>query len=649
MMAPFFGAAMLAGFGISAGLCSRALAAPRAVDRILAAWLVASGEILLSGYGLSLFEIFDRPAAWALAGAVWLAVGVGLAASRPIRRLRWPAIQWSSIPTRERSPLALASTTVAVLGLIQLVNAFRIAPFSIDGLTYHLARVGYYLQQGSLGPFDANYPAQTVQGRGSAVLLSWAFLAADRRESAMLLVSYASYWIGIVAVYGIARRLDVRRTYSALAAALFGLLPIALMQATAPMSDLIGAGYIGCAAYFVTAFGRFGRRALLAWSAVGWSTACAVKATGLLAGPALYLVGWTTARSQPGKVIATLAVASSIALALIALPAGYVDNYLRYGNALTPSAALEPHSLVGKPLPSVAAEGSRNVLRLALDFLSLDGLPPIEPVNRVQRLIRLPAAYLAGVTDIERPSGPRIPPFAAYRDPRAREEYAYWGILGIGLLWLLPWIAAFGVTHHPQARPLAAAAIVYFLTVAYAGAYDPWRGRLFLAMAMFALPAIACHLEQRQSRAWRLFTSAVVLLGCGSAVSAVVFREHATLVSASYGDRSVTAILGQDRPAQLTAHIPRYADAVRRYEATVPRDATVAIYGDYMFEYVFFGERLTRRLVPLGDGTRPMRPIPPGVDYLVFSSKARPPGSTDELLGADWYLRRVDAGPPSPG
>jgi hypothetical protein len=97
----------------------------------------------------------------------------------------------------------------------------------------------------------------------------------------------------------------------------------------------------------------------------------------------------------------------------------------------------------------------------------------------------------------------------------------------------------------------------------------------------------------------------------------------------------------QDRAGQLTTHIPKYAGAVRRYEASVPSDATVAIYGDYMFEYVFFGPRMTRRLVPLGDGRQPMRPIPDGTQFLVFSSKMLAPTEADVLLGHDWFLRRL--------
>jgi hypothetical protein len=91
----------------------------------------------------------------------------------------------------------------------------------------------------------------------------------------------------------------------------------------------------------------------------------------------------------------------------------------------------------------------------------------------------------------------------------------------------------------------------------------------------------------------------------------------------------------------MTSDIPKYAEAVRRYEAIVPLDATVAIYGDYMFEYVFFGARMTRRIVPLGDGRQPMRAIPDGTQFLVFSSKTLTPTEADVLLGQDWFLRRL--------
>ena len=210
----------------------------------------------------------------------------------------------------------------------------------------------------------------------------------------------------------------------------------------------------------------------------------------------------------------------------------------------------------------------------------------------------------------------------------------------IAILWIVPWVAVRGASPAgTAARLLAVGALVHFLTVAYTAEYDPWRGRFFIVTAVFAHPVIARVLETRRGRAWRGFTLAVVGIACCWAFSTLVFREHATLVSARWGTQSTTSILARDRAGQLTAHIPRYAEPVRRFESLVPSDAVVAIYGDYMFEYVFFGPRMTRRLVPLGDGRAPMRPLPPDAAYLVFSNKSLAPLPTDAHLGADWYLR----------
>jgi hypothetical protein len=642
---------MLATFVAATVACTRALGARRPVEAVLLAFLAWSAQVLASGYALSAAAMFHSTGAWAGCGAAWLAVA---AAALVARRDRPPALALSPRvllvdlaggSRADRLSVGAPLATVAVLGAVNLVTALVVAPFTIDCLTYHLPRVGYYLQHGHLGYFEANYPNQVVHAKGSAVLLAWAFLAADRREAAMALVQYAAYWVALAAVYGVGRQLGAARRYACLGACLFGLLTITLLQASTPQNDLLLAAYVGCALWFVLAWGRDGGRRDVVAAGLAIGMACGVKMTGFVAIPALAvaagyaLAAGSTARG--GRRAAALAGSTVLGLALFAAPAGYVDNSLRFGNAFTPAASLAPYTLTGKPLGHVLKEGSKNVPRYLLEFLSLDGLPPIPPVLRLQHLVRLPAKAFAPF-GLEEAGEPSLVPFRAHRDPRAREEYAYFGILGMALLWIVPWLAVRGsraAGAGAGARALALAAIVHVVSVAYSTEYDPWRGRLFLVMAVFALPAIARVLEARRSAAWRAFQVAVAGLACGGALATVVFREHATLVSARWGARSTTSILLQDRAAQLTAHIPRYAEPVRRFDALVPRDATVAIYGDYMFEYVFFGPRMTRRLIPLGDGRAPMRPLPPEADYLVFSNKTLAPLPADAHLGADWYLR----------
>jgi hypothetical protein len=607
-------------------------------------FLVGSGEILLSGWVLSGLGAFGSAPAWAGAGVLWCALAaiagsVSPASSRG-RTGSWRA-RVRHLSGVERIVFLLPAVVVAALGALNLVSALAVAPNTVDGLTYHLPRVGYYLQHGHLGWFEANYPPQAVHAKGSAVLMAWAFLASDRFEGAMLLVQYTSYWIALTAIYGIGRNLGASRRYAALGACIFGLLTISLVQAPTPMNDLLVATYGGCALYFLTAFRRFGQRRDLVWSGAAIGMAGAVKLTAFVAMPALGVAAWyALGRGRWARDAVTFMGSTVVALAVFALPAGYLDNYVRFGDPFTPTEALSKYAFAHKPWGHALSEGSKNVLRLGLEFLSLDGLPPVGPVNGLQRIVRLPAFALRPL-GLEEGGIWGRPGFAAYRDPRAREEHAYWGVLGIGLLWIVPWVALRGTRHGAGVRVLAVAAIVYFLSVAFSGEYGPWHGRTFLAMAMFAVPAIACFLEERQSRKGRAFAVVVVLVGCVSAISAVVFREHGTLVAASYGSRSVSSILLQDRAGQMTSDIPKYAEAVRRYETIVPADATVAIYGDYMLEYVFFGARMTRRIVPLGDGRQPMRAIPDGTQFLLFSSKTLPPSEADVQLGQDWFLRRL--------
>jgi hypothetical protein len=239
-MGVVYGVVMVATFGAAAVVLARALACGGIVDAVVVGFLVGSGEILLSGWVLSGLSAFGSAPAWASAGVLWcaLSVMVSPASSRPVR-LR-PRIHGLS-----GAVFLVPAALVAALGALNLVSALVVAPNTVDALTYHLPRVGYYLQQGHLGWFAANYPPQAVHAKGSAVLMAWAFLASDRFEGAMLLVQYISYWIALTAIYGIGRNLGASRRWAALGACIFGLLTIALNQAPTPMNDLLVATYVG--------------------------------------------------------------------------------------------------------------------------------------------------------------------------------------------------------------------------------------------------------------------------------------------------------------------------------------------------------------------------------------------------------------------
>jgi hypothetical protein len=195
-------------------------------------------------------------------------------------------------------------------------------------------------------------------------------------------------------------------------------------------------------------------------------------------------------------------------------------------------------------------------------------------------------------------------------------------------------------------RVLIAAAIVFFVTQAYIGPYDPWRGRYFAAMAVLVVPAVAGVSDVR--RAWlRYLVIAVVWAGCVSAIAAVVFRINSPLVSVSYKGVEYTSIFAMDRIEQLTRNRAEYRGPLAAYEAQVPQDAVVAVFlPEDSYEYPLFGRGLTRRIIPINGFDRSVtgagpRAVPPDATHLLYADGYPCARSTDIALGANWHLRRL--------
>jgi hypothetical protein len=86
----------------------------------------------------------------------------------------------------------------------------------------------------------------------------------------------------------------------------------------------------------------------------------------------------------------------------------------------------------------------------------------------------------------------------------------------------------------------------------------------------------------------------------------------------------------------LTVSRPDITKAYARFDQLVPQDATVAlatINDDY--EYPLWGNRFTRKLIPINPFEQGLKPVPNEATYLFFSKSVIHPLSTDIRLGTD--------------
>jgi len=454
-----------------------------------------------------------------------------------------------------------------------------------------------------------------------------------------------AYWIATLSVYGISRNSGFSRAVSLFSALVFALLIENLMQAITTQNDMLLTAYVGAVVYFLFAFKRSQHNKYLFWTGISLAIAAGVKASVFPVLPSLLIVSWYTLKHEQAQTTRRhfqfLLFSSILAIIIFALPAGNWENYQLFGHPIGPKEIRLQHSFENTPLSEIIAIGTKNVLRFGFDFLSLDGLPQIGPIVKIQSYLRAVPIWATNSLGInlETSQGVREP-FEYWRVPRAHENGAYWGILGFGLIWIVVFLLAGGVIKEPTYRVLSIAAIVFWIAQAYAGPYDPWRGRYFITAAIFATPPVGWLLGPERNQIIKIYVVTIILLGALSAFTAVALRPKSMLFTLQYKSEIRQSVFSMDRLTQLFRNQDT-AGGLQTYEAIVPQDATVAVYLEpNTYEYPLFGKKLTRTLIPLNSFWRGPQPIPEQADYLVFSSKLLKPAKQDICTDSDTYCLR---------
>ncbi|GAB4459967.1 MAG: hypothetical protein Kow0070_15570 [Anaerolineales bacterium] len=495
------------------------------MEYILGFFCLAAAHVVIWGYILSALGCLSDVKYWSLAGLLTVLVNVLIVMVLKNGRQSPAGIKLSYVIASARNlyressrfekflltPLLL---TVLLLGGINLAVIILTAPHNWDSMTYHLARVAYYLQQNNINYFDANYWAQVVHPKDSHLLLLYTYLVSGKNENLTQLVQFVSYWVAVCSVYAISRKVGNSKPQSVFAAAAAALLTEWLMESTTTQNDMILTAYGGAAVYFLFAFRetRNWKYPALAASAIALSIG--TKASSFLPLLSVALIAFYIffpSKANFQRQLRDFAVFGGwifLAVVILALPSGYFENYRLFGHPVGPENVRAMHAFEGKSLGYIAENGTKNLLRYGFEFLSLDGMPTINPVLRAQTLIRsLPVAAVNKMgMDLEADDATRVP-FDLQKWPSSHENGSYWGVFGFGLVWVMVFLSLAGIIKSTDIRILSLAAVLFLISQAYAGPYDPWRGRYFTTCAIFAVPPIGMALQK--NRLVRLYLTSV--------------------------------------------------------------------------------------------------------------------------------------------
>ena len=210
----------------------------------------------------------------------------GLVALRRVARTR----PW-------RMPPAAALAIPGVILVLTFIVALVAAPNNWDSLAYHNARVMQWWDHGSVAPWEAPDDRQ-LRMPPLASYFKLALLGLTGNDVLFNLVQWAFFAFSILAAAALAARLVPSSRAGPWAALLVATIPMAVLQSTSTQNDVVVAGYVLGAAFFLfRAFAPDGvplRDLALGGAALGLGLATkgttyllAVPLLGTAAGPAL--------------------------------------------------------------------------------------------------------------------------------------------------------------------------------------------------------------------------------------------------------------------------------------------------------------------------------------------------------------------------
>ena len=522
--------------------------------------LVAISEALSAARSL------DRPqlaGAWAVAG---LACLLG-------PRRTPPARQADASLGASRPALALALRALVVVLLLTLVGTLLCAlvspPNNWDSMTYHLARVMHWVQQGSVEHFPTWNLRQIFTGPWAelAILHGFVLSGGDRLAN---LVQWLAMLGSLAGVSLVARELGAGVRGQFFAAVFAGTLPMGILQASSTQNDYVTSFWLVCTAWFLLRPWSEGAAASAAFAASSLGLALLTKGTAFVYAPPLVAVlGGLQLRRHRLVAARALALALPVALALNA--PHLVRNWRVFGHPLGPLQELPRYRVNGPSLVFTASNLLRNAaLQLRTADAGFD--------RSLERAVLALHEWIGARADDRRSTWSSI----GFRLEVA-ERHEDHAACGLHFLLLLACAAAL----PPLSRGPALGVRLAYLA-ALAGAtllfcvllkWQPWNGRLHLPLFVLAAAPVGVTLD-----AWkraRLAEAALLIVAICS-LDLVVLNELRPLLGPA-------SVFTSPRLDQYFAARPELQAGFERELGSLPAqacDRLGLVSGQNEFEYL---------------------------------------------------------------
>lgn len=595
---------------------------------------------------------------------------------------------WKNIKQNPITTLFLICVLVGYITLSWLI--IRVPPNNADSMHTHLARVMYWLQQGSFKQLTSFSVFAKIYPFDNNLNVLWTILF-SHSDKYVGFVQYFSTLFCAVAIFGLVRLLKGSRRTALIISLIWMTFPENVFQSTTTQNDMIISALFCSCIYLFFLFFRSKEKYVLFLSALALGLSFGTKETTFMLGLGIVVmlaifIGKDKKNLRPIFQWTLTGVISFIILG--SFP--YINNWVNYGNPLGPSDHVTGDSFGNY---TIGEKLKYNTPRLAMQFFSFDSLPTHLAENGVELRGKIFSLIfstmnipLDSTNALKDTSGSEK--FFYNLEPSWNEDMAWFG--PASFLLIIPGIICGFIYVIKKKDKEALILLVFCLTffvfeVILRPGWDPYQGRYFLITTALAVPLAAPIIHRRIISV--IYTTLLYVIAVITFLFAItsnqlkpilgikMFEEEYVRVEKTYVPKnfiqSNAANFYMDIVSTFWTNLPFYQsindfddvqlrtmtnragheEIVRRVEDYVPRDATMGvILGGGTYDYVFFGSRLERKLVPIN-------PIPllydktwidaNGLEFVLISNQGRVteiPGYFELVTAVDdWALYSVSS------
>ncbi|GAP07071.1 MAG TPA: hypothetical protein DEQ80_09520 [Anaerolinea thermolimosa] len=575
------------------------------VGFLLAVYLIACANVVLSFELLGLFHQLNNPTAFLGVQTLFLAITILLwwKENRPpllepftddLRHLNWGNLG----STLRRHPilwlLALA------LDLTYAINAYLILvvpPNNNDSLYLHMARVVKWLQTGTYLPFDTHISLQVFYPFNVQSLFFWTVLFSSS-DQFVGFVQFSAAWVTVICIYGLARQLNFSKPQAVFAALMWATFPQVFFQSTTTQNDLVPAAFVASGVYFmVIALHNPTDHPSRILSLLGIALALGAKQTVffLLPGLAGMFFLLLSKVKPPIHILLRNWVATASLFCLFFAAPIYIQNLMTYSHPFGDPAFIQTEAGPQDNTPVLQSLWI-NLNRLGYQFIDTSGLPPL-----IEGYLFRGKAHLASFIyqrlnlPLESPiaTNPKtIIPFQFFRRPPLQEDETWFGIFAPFLI--IP-SAIYGVIRSFHSKnPLPAG--LWMLSLSFTlleilvrPGWDTYLGRNFILALLFLTPFLG-YVYPRQN-GFHIPIMVVVALSAYMVFNFALNNTSKPLI----GQKAIWVL---DRADKLTLQNFNLREPARLVEQSVPENASLALPGG-LWEYPFYDPHFHRHLLPI--------------------------------------------------